>query len=783
MYSHDPIIPDYSGSLLRKENLKYLRKIYSGILSKWYYLVLFLIFSLSLAFAFCYFSLPVYRISSTILINEKKERGLSSKNQILEGFSLGDVIQNLDNQIMVLKSRTLLRKTIDELPFQIECYSRSLFGKASLYPDSPVIILPANRDSIPHDIVFSLVYDEGNRFSIKAKFRTDDKSKKLKVFKANSSFGETISTPGGKFTINLKSDKWPVKDLGRKINFIFYSKDKLVEDYSKRLKVEAASRTGTTVILSLEGTNKVKDIEFLQKLTEIFLINSLDKKNQEAVRTIQFIDDQLIGISDSLVITENKLQQFRSQNRVMNLSAQGQSIIDQAVNLENEKARLGIEANYYKYLADYLEKDNAGQAPIAPATMGITDPGLTKLVADLTELQAQYYSRRLGEKNPLQSQLAQRVSNTKEALRETLYGIIRANNIAINENQEQIRAVNAQASALPVTERQLLGIERKYKLNDELYTFLLEKRADAQIQKASNIPDNELIDPAEAAFKPVKPKKLLAYVLAVIFGIGIPLLSIIFADLYNNKISENEDLNSITDLSVYSNIPHSNLKKENALIEDQYSLVAEGFRSLRNRIQLLTKEIRCPVILITSSMPSEGKSFVAFNLATAWSLTGKKTVLVDFDLRNTDKEVLKEYNTNHGISTWLNGKDQLNDIIHETSLENLAIISSGPLTSTMSEFVVSEKTREIFMLLKERFDCIIVDSSPLCLLSDAVHLAMYADLSILIIRQNVTRKDFLENSLREFKISNINNIGLVLNDIKLKDNRVRYGARYGFSES
>jgi capsular exopolysaccharide synthesis family protein len=781
MYSQDPISPDYSGSALRQENLKYLRKIYFRILYNWYFILLFLLLTLALAFFYCFFSVPTYRISTTILINEKKERILGSKNQILEGFSLGEVIQNLDNQITVLKSRTLLRKTLDELPYQIECYNRRLFSKVSLYPDNPIIIRPVNRDSVPHNIEFSFMLLEDNTFSIRAKFPSVSKSGKPFVLKTNSYFGDTINTPHGNFTIYIKQDKWPSEDLGRKLCFIFYSEDKMIEDYSKRLKVEAASRTGTTVILSLEGTNKEKEIEFLRKLTEIFLNNSLDKKNQEANRTIQFIDDQLIGISDSLVLTENQLQQFRSQNKVMNLSVQSQSIIEQAMNLENEKARLGIETNYYNYLADYISKDNAGQAPIAPATMGITDPGLTKLVADLSELQAQYYSRRLGEKNPLQSQLAQRVSNIKEALRETLDGIIRANSIAINENQEQIRAINARASALPVTERQLLGIERKYKLNDELYTFLLEKRADAQIQKASNTPDNELVDPAEAAFKPVKPKKLLAYTLAVILGIGIPVFWIMITDLFNNKITEEEDLRKITDLSVYSQISRSNLKTSNTLIEDQYSHTAEGFRSLRNRLQLLTRDINSPVILITSSMPSEGKSFVAFNLASAWSLTGKKTVLVDFDLRNNDKEITDGCNGNQGISTWLSGKHQLTDIMNQTPYENLTIISSGPFTSNISELVVSERTKELFILLKERFDCIIVDTSPMNLLSDAIHLATYADISVLIVRQNITRKNFLENSIREFKISNIHNAGLVLNDVQLKDKRFKYGSKYGFS--
>ena len=757
----------------QQENIIDLKKIFSLIFSKWYYFLITLSIALICAFLYNTLSIPTYRISGTILINEKKERNILGKNQVLEGFSLGEVIQNLDNQIMILSSKTLIKRTLDELPFDIEIYKHGLVNKMSLYPDYPVKIFPVNVDSLPRDIKFKLKYINGDKFDLAAHSKDTFKLHK------QSSFGEIIKTPYGSFHIDLSSSDWPTKDLGRKIHFTFYSPEKLVASYSKRLKVEKASRTGTVVILSLEGTNKKKDVEFLNKLTEIFLTNSLDKKNQEAVRTIQFIDDQLIGISDSLVITENKLQQFRSQNRVMNLSAQGQSIIEQAMNLDNEKARLGIEANYYSYLADYLVKDNAGQAPIAPATMGITDPGLTKLVADLSELQAQYYSRRLGERNPLQSQLAQSVSNTKEALRETLDGIRRANNIAINENQEQIRTINAQASALPVTERQLLGIERKYKLNDELYTFLLEKRADAQIQKASNMPDNELIDPSEAAFKPVKPKKLLTYILALMAGIGIPLTLILIADTFSNKIKEDSHVNNITEIAIYGHIPHSLLKNKSVFTDDPGSNTSEAFRSLRNRMQLLTNEVKSPVILITSSMPEEGKSFSAFNLATAFSLIGKKTVLIGFDLRKPEMYTEQGPGNDKGVSTFLSGNDTLQDIIKETSFKNLFIITSGPVPSNPSELFVLEKTKELISHLKERFECIIIDSSPIGTVSDTLHLANLADITILIIRQNVTLKNTLENTLNDLRISNTRNISLVINDIRSYDKH--FVGKYGYN--
>jgi capsular exopolysaccharide family len=547
------------------------------------------------------------------------------------------------------------------------------------------------------------------------------------------------------------------------------------------MKVEQVSKTGTIVKISLEGTNKTMDIEFLNKLTEIFLNNSLDKKNLEAIRTIQFIDDQLIGITDSLVITENKLQQFRSRNKVMNISAQGQVIIDQAMSLENQKARLGIEANYYDYLVEYLAKDNAGQVPIAPATMGITDPGLTKLVADLAELQGQFYSKSLGEKNPLQSQLAQKVRNVKESLKEILNGVRRSNNMAMSEIKDQIRTVNAQASALPVTERQLLGIERKYKLNDQLYTFLLEKRAGAQIQKASNMPDNEIVDPSEANDIPVKPKKEIIYLIAIIIGIGFPILWILIIDIFNIRVREDDDIKKITNIPIIGHIPRSLMKKNLVVLDEPDSRVAEAFRSLRSRMQFFTKEAKAPVILITSTMPEEGKTFTAINLASVYSLIGKKTILVGFDLRKP--KIYSDFglDNDHGVSSWLIGEDKIEDIIKATPFENLNIISAGSIPPNPSELIASKKTEELVTLLKKKYEYIIIDSAPIGTVSDTFHIATLADTCILIVRQNITLKDQLENTVKELKFSDIKSLSIVVNDLRPDDKRYGYSERYKYN--
>jgi capsular exopolysaccharide synthesis family protein len=760
-----------------KEEEINLKKIFYLIIPNWHYFLITLILALICAFLYNTYTIPTYRVSTTLLINEGKKGELMGNSQFLEGLGLGTGIQNLDNQIMVLSSKTLIGNTLDDLPFDIEYYYRSLNNKVSLYPDSPIKIIPETADSLPRDIEFTIKFLDNNKFHL------DAESNDLFELHTQALFGEIIKTPRGRFRIEPSIASWSGKDRDHEMHFKFHSRKQLVNSYKRRLKVENVSKNGTIVNISLEGTNKTMDLEFLNKLTDIFLNNSLDKKNQEAIRTIQFIDDQLIGISDSLVITENKLQQFRSKNKVMNLSAQGQAIIDQAMNLENQKARLGVETNYYNYLAEYLAKDNADQAPIAPATMGITDPGLTKLVADLADIQGQFYSKSLGEKNPLQSQLAQRLRNTKEALRETLNGVRRSNNIAMNELTDQIRTVNAQASALPVTERQLLGIERKYKLNDELYTFLLEKRAGAQIQKASNMPDNELVDPSDSDTNPIRPKTSLVYMLALMAGIGFPFLWILAANAFNNKVREDEDIRRITDIPITGHIPHSPMKKTTVVFEEPGSHTAEAFRSLRSRMQPFTKEVKVPVILITSSMPEEGKTFTAINLASVYSLMGKKTVLVGFDLRKP--KIYSDFGIGNekGVSTWLTGKDELQDIIKETPYENLFIMPAGPVPPNPSELTALGKTNELIRILREKYDCIIIDTSPIGTVSDAFHLATLADTCILIARQNMTLKDLLENTANDLRASDIKSVSLLVNDLGPEYKRYGYTRRYDYSYS
>jgi len=747
-------------NLLRKNWYWYVISVFLGLLGAKYYID---------------HTMVVYRTRATILINESENRALVDNTALMQGLGLPGGMQNLENQIMILRSRDLTDRTLQDLPFEIEFYFKTFRNRLPIYPDLPLRILYDGEVPLPRNTEFMIRYLGDDSFNILSQSEHFP-------FNITARFRDTIQTDNGSFRVECHNANWLMRNMDRKICFIINSRSSLVNSFIGRMNVELLSRGGSILEVSMIGTNPARDADFLNRHLQGFQYISLDKKNIEAERRIQFIDDQLVGISDSLATTENRLQQFRSAHQVMDLSAQGQALIGQVTLLENERARLNLEANYYDYLAEYLSKEISGEMPIIPITMGINDPGLTRLVQELAELQSQIATRGAGEMNPLQRNLEQRVRSSKEALRETLNGLRRANSLARSENQEQISRVNSRASALPVTERQLLGIERRFKLNDELYTFLLETRAEQQMQKASNRSDSEIIDKADPRFSSrISPNKTRIQFVGLLAGLAIPSIVLFLIFLFDNRLKE-EDVRRITNLPVLGHIPHNSSGSSNIVFVQPNSAIAESFRLLRSRMQFILKEATAPVILVTSAMPADGKTFSAISLASVYSMLGKKTVLVGFDLRKPKIYHDFDLSNEKGVSTWLIGKDNLKEIIQKTSFDNLSVISSGPVPPNPSELTALEKTRDLIRILRDEFDYVVIDAAPIGLVSDTFYLTPLADAILLIIRSNKTLRSIFEKTITEISNSNVNGISLVINDINLKKTQYGYGEKYGYTD-
>ena len=310
---------------------------------------------------------------------------------------------------------------------------------------------------------------------------------------------------------------------------------------------------------------------------QVYSQRNLDRKNHIAKITIDYIEKQLSEISDSLSMTEDNLQRFRSSNQLLNVSQQAEGISVQYMNLGNQRAELVAKKRYYDYVADYLAKNNEFDQMIVPGSMGINDPILTNLMSGLLAAQAQRSNLIANnqERNPVIKKLDIQIENTKKAISENISSVRQTNEISLDEMNKRISKIEAQISTIPKTERQLGGIERKFRLNDAIYNYLLEKRAEAKITKASNLPDDDILEDASVSGS-VSPNPLKNYLIALVFGIGLPFGFILLKKALNSKIESQDVIEKITDYPVLGKILHNYKKTDNVVFEFPLSTIAES---------------------------------------------------------------------------------------------------------------------------------------------------------------------------------------------------------------
>ena len=385
-----------------------------------------------------------------------------------------------------------------------------------------------------------------------------------------------------------------------------------------------------------------------------------------------------------------------------------------------------------------------------------------------------------GSINPYLPALESQILNARKTLEEILMNMGKSNNLAISDLDKRLDNLNTEVRKLPQTERELFSIERQFKLNDYIYTFMLQKRSEAQIAKASNTPDNEIIDYGRISGGLIRPRGGINYITGFLAGLLLPAFFFLLKEIFNLKIETEDEVKRITSLPVAGHISHSMKEYQGIVLRDPQSNIAEAFRNLRTRMRFFTREMKSPVILVTSSMPAEGKSFTALNLASAYSLAGNKTVLVSFDLRRP--RIYEEFGLENakGISTYLIGRDKIEEIINETDYENFYIISAGPIPPNPSELASSLKTKDLFAELKNRFDYIIVDSAPIGAVSDTYSIAALADATIMLVRHNKTVKQLLKDTIEDCKVNGISNISILMNDIRSDMRMYGYRGRYGY---
>jgi capsular exopolysaccharide synthesis family protein len=742
-----------------------------------------------------------YKNSSTINLSEDDEKNsFNSSQDLFQSIGMFNSKANIDNELELLKSFSLIKKVINESNLKVSYFSyrnaplasvlfKTPFArKTELYTQSPIEV--AFDPSVPQTtgLNFFVTFLNENEFSIEAdganvplyNYMDDQVVSYVESlhFKQRFKFGDEIKTRY--FNFRIQKTKNFRKDFTTNSNLYFYLNNinDLALEYQNDLETETTSELSTLIKISLKGSNAQRIADFLNNLTSAYLGKSLDKKNKKALSTIEFIDTQISEVADSLSYAETTLKSFRSSQGVMDLNFQGQQIFEQLTQLENDRAALQVQKKYYEYLDNYLRTNTEVNDLMAPSAMNVMDPILTNLVTTLITLNSERASLLKNSSNQQNLYLADinvRVENVKQTIKETVKNTLNTLTISLNEINYRMNRASGQISQMPKTELQLRGIERKFKLNDAIYTFLLQKRSEAQIARASSIPDYEVVDAALSSItRLVSPKRLLNYIIALFLGFFLPTAFIMSRDFFNNKLSDADDVEELTSFPIIGRVFHNFHRSKLVVNDHPHSSVTESFRAINANFQFFSEGGKRQVILFTSSTSGEGKTFGSINLATVFALNGHRTVILEFDLRRP--KIHQEFGSSNliGISSFLIDKAIIEDIITPTHIQNLDLISAGPAAPNPAELIGSERTGELIDKLKEMYDYVIIDSAPAGILTETVLLMKHSDFNIFVVRMNTTIKEAFRNTIRSLESKKFSNISVLINDLNIKRESYRY---------
>ena len=760
-----------------------------------YFYIIWLLLLLLVAFLFNKYSNKLYEVEASIGPVQNNASSVLSSNDLFMGLKSLQANRDIENGITDFMSFPTVSATISSMNLEIGYFreKKQIFRQVSeLYMRSPYIVImdkshiqPIDaklRVVILSDTTFRLIVNQNNVSLynyLDNQIVIENISLKIDTI---CRFNETIKDKTFKFSVSFNREFYSKNtNMDDLYYFSFFHLDFLTKEYLKKLKVEPLSPKTSILTVKFRGRNIEKIVSFLNRYIDAILEENLAKKNKIALSTIKFIDSQISEISDSLVISESKLRNYRSANQVMDLSFQGKSLYEKLEQIETERANLQIQERYYNYIINNFKSSNDMSGVVPPSAMNVADPIMNQLISQLLLL----YSQRSGissnnaEKNLFLGQIDKKIKVQKQTIIETVTNNLNTLSLSLNELNYRADKLSREISQLPKTELNMVGLQRKFDLSDVIYTYLLQKRSEAAITMASNYPDYEIIEPArEFTKKIIIPRPKLSYLLAIFFGLIIPTTFIFIRDFFNNKISSIYDLESILNHTGLGVIFNNDYKTEAVVLEVPKSAIAESFRNLRSSLFLKLKAEKSRVIIVTSSQPKDGKSFVSFNLAASIAIVGYKTIIIDCDLRKpTLHEKFKEDNSK-GISNFMVNNASVREITRNTSVENLSFIPAGPLLPNPSELIESGALDELIISLKKDYEYIIIDTSPVGLVADATQLIRYASQILLVSRLNYTRKDIMENVLKNFSLNKITNYDAVLNGLPLNTSPYRHYTSY-----
>ncbi|ARS39576.1 tyrosine protein kinase [Sphingobacteriaceae bacterium GW460-11-11-14-LB5] len=736
----------------------------------WHYFLISIIISMAAVYGFLYITPPKYKVSSTLLISDDKNGAAMSNSTAFSDLNMFQTVKTVDNEIEILRSRDLIFKVLKKLNLETAYFKKEGIREKELYgKTSPLVVTAISLKNGAYARKINVSYLDDISYIIQDSLKTN-------IVK----YGDTISTKNYAIKIN----KGPAfKAEFGKIKLQFKNLYKMTEAYNLvSLKIVPVVKDANTITISLNDVVPQRGIDILNDLIETYNINNVNNKNTIARNTIKFIDNRLKYLVADLSGTEEDVESYKQQNRVTDVNMDAQMNAARSGQYNQLLEESSVQLRLLRSIENYF-RGKQSQYNLAPSAMGLKDPILNSLISKFNDLQLERNRmlRTANAENPLVLNLNEQIATLKTNILENLSSIKQGFVIERNNLSSNYAQFDNKIKSVPTIERGLLERSREQSVKSGLYKYLLQKREETALSLSATVPTSQVVDKPAYNTIPNSPKQPLLYLCGFIFGFFVPAGVIYAKGFFNNKVQDASTI-ELTGAKMLGELSHNLDKSTIVFQKDNRSTISELFRYIRMNLGLMSNNIENKVMLVTSSMKGEGKTFFSVNLATTLGMLDKKVVVLEFDLRKPDllnKVGLKQ---TIGLTDYLIGESLLDDIIKPTSVsDNISVIGCGQSPENPAEVMMSPKMDLLFDELKERFDYIIIDTSPVGQVADAFSLAEYADVSIYLVRYNYTNKYQLAILKDICENNKLKNPMVVFNDAKReKSQKYSYGG-YGYA--
>jgi len=744
-----------------------------------HYIWLFmLVLSVTLICAWLYlrYTPRKYNISGTMLIRNEGGRG-GSANDVFADLSLYNEATTKQNEIEILKSRSIMSRVVDSLKLQYSYFVVGNVKTSNIYRDSPFELQFLSPPSSPLHLKIHFI-DNHN-------FRIGENTTQYTM-------GQPIRFSGFHFSLV------PSESSYSNMEFTDYLVNWLPTESAAMSLMNGLEIKGTDlsnmVQINYVTENPSLGADIINTLMAEYNKAAIEDKNQINRNILAFIDDRLKLVEKQLDSVERDLQRYKTGKQVLDLSSQSNAYFQGMIETNDAISQRDIEIGVIELMEDYL-KDGDHKLMLVPSTLGVQDPTLQELTGNYNNL----INQRLLQlqtgatvNSPAVKNVEADIEQARIKLLQNLANIKAANKTIIAGLQRQNQSFNKEMASIPEKERESRDRLRQQESKQSLYLYLLQKKEESGIAEASTIANSRVIDPALPTKSLISPVPTRIYAIAILAGLVIPVVIIYVIHLLNDKVTTKSDITKVTETPIMGEVGHSTASKTLLFPEKSRSVVAEQLRILRTNLQfLLGDENKKPVIMVTSSFSGEGKSFISTNLGAAMALSGKRTVILEFDLRKPKILAGFGLQKGQGLTNYMVGGAYLEQLPQSVKvIDNLYVISCGPVPPNPSELLLSPRIATLFNWLREQFDAIVVDTAPVGLVSDAVILSQYADATMYVIRQRYTFKRQLNFIDELYEQKKLPNMGLVVNDVVNQGSASyygygggSYGYGYGFGNS